>query len=126
MAWWNREVIPRREIQVGVTPRVVDALPESWGDGRFADQARSFVELEAIDTGCELDVFRLCGADPEQLAPLDSTPYATVSVGDTVVVVEWPLPLPAFLCLRVVARCTSGPGPVSVSVRCLQTLRVEG
>lgn len=125
MPWWNREILPHRVVEVGATPVHLLSDPEAMGDPLIADQLRSFVEVDLVESDCRIEVFRLGGADPEELEKIDSAPVAVIN-SEEVALVDWPEPLPAYVRLSLVVSRTSGSGTVKASLRALQTCRVGG
>lgn len=119
MAWWSREVVPRREVEVPIGGLVIESLPETLGDGQMADGARGFLDIHLLD-GVQVDVYRLGGATADALRALDATPYATVSAAG-VSAIEWPSPPPPFLQTRLVLQRATGAH--LVGLRVLRTCR---
>lgn len=121
MAWWTREVVPKREMEIPSAGLVIESLPETMADGQLADEARGFVDIHLLD-GVQIDVYRLGGAEADALLSLDATPYKTLSSAG-VSVIEWPAPPPPFLQTRLVLQQTAGAH--LVSLRVLRTCRAS-
>lgn len=124
MPWWNREILVRRDVAAGVLPANVDSDPEAFGDGRYADQISGFLEIEYIKPGFAVDVYRWGGPAADLLKAIDATPYLSASLVNVYRIV-WPEPPPAFVMTRLTIRRTSGVGPAEVTLRLVQTCRLE-
>lgn len=123
--YWTRDVVARRVLTVaGGDAVVLYSDPEVSGDPLQADQARGFIEVEAVVGTVSLLVYRYGGATSEALQNLDDgAPVLTATSAD-VYRIDWDEPLPACIQTRVDV-VNSGMSLGSVAFRVLQTSRTR-
>lgn len=99
--------------------------PDVTGDGLQCDQARGFLEVEAVVGSVELRVYRYAGANADTLFNLDDgAAFVTATVAG-VYRIDWDEPLPAYLQTKV---NVVNPGPDAVVIaafRVIQTARTR-
>lgn len=126
MTWWNREILPRREVQVEGTPVQLVSDGDAWGDAQQADSLRAFVDVEYLDADCKVEIYRLAGASSDSMQVLDTLPFGGSVTNAEVRKVEWPKPLAAFVGLSLTITRTAMSGTKVAVIRVLHTARVGG
>ena len=126
MPTWTRDVIRSGDYALAAADaaRSLSSDASLWGEFTYARSARAFIDVEFVDAGAELRIYRWAGPSADKLRRVDSAPVDTI-VGPALKVVDWPTgPLAPFGRLEVViARTTAGDK--TACLRVIQTLSSE-
>jgi len=118
---WTRTTIPSADRIVNdAAPTVeVKSDPATWEEFGYADECRAIVDVEYIESGVTLYVYRWAGPTADQMVLLDpTTPALTINAAQ-VSQVKFPTPLPPYGMVHAVLSRTAA-GTYTGTFRVLQ------
>ncbi len=122
MPSWQRTLLaPTTKELAPSASLVVDATGEGLGDGRYADMALAFIDIEFIDE-VTVKVYRLGGPREDRLGVLDSTPVTELTQ-EGPWPVSWDTPPPPWLGLRLLL--VAGASGGSIGLRVFNAMHTE-
>lgn len=118
MSSWTKKSVPRRTVKVSAgSPVQIETDPSLIREIAGADDKRSFLYIETIDSSMTVKAWRHEGARPDLLKQLDASGTPILSVGTTGVHdFNWSTPLGSASKVTLEVSITAGSGSVTLEM----------